>query len=346
LTDASATAPNSEAPVPRRRFGLGDRIFRGTSFGFAAGLVVLLVVMAVVLAGQGGHTFAKFGVHFVTGRSWAPNFDRFGALPLIFGSLVTSAMAIVLAVPVAVGLAVLMNESGGRWLRTGLAVLVDLLAAVPSVVYGLWGIFVMAPVFDHHLEPFLSRTVGKVPLLGALFRGNPNGGDLFTAGVILAVMILPIVTAVTREIIAVVPREQREAAMALGATRYETIRMAVLPYVRNGIFGAAMLGLGRAIGETIAVVMVVGNDPVYVGASLFHGGETIPAVIANEFREASTGGLHRSALLALALVLMAVAFLVAGASRFVVGRAQRTAGGAAPPTPEAVALETGKGMGA
>jgi phosphate transport system permease protein len=299
---------------------LGDRIFSSTSAAFAVGLIALLILMAVILGIQGSRAISHLGIGFLTGRSWAPNFNRFGALPEIFGTFVTSALALVLAVPVSVGLALLLNESGSGWIRNGLAVFVDLLAAVPSVVYGLWGIFVMAPVFDHTVEPFLTKTIGKVPVIGALFRGNPNGGDIFTAGVILAVMILPIVTAVTREVIAVVPRELREAAKALGATRYETIRMAVLPYARSGIVGASMLGLGRALGETIAVLMVIGNNVTYIGASLFHPGETIPAVIANEFREASSGGLHRSALIALALLLMVIALLMAALSRLVVRR--------------------------
>ena len=277
--------------------------------------------MAVVLGAQSVRAFSHLGFGFVVGRNWAPNFDKFGALPLIFGTFVTSALALVMAIPVSVGLAILLNESGSGFVRNGLAVFVDLLAAVPSVVYGLWGIFVMAPVFDHTVEPFLTKTLGRIPIVGALFRGNPNGGDIFTAGVILAVMILPIITAVTREVIAVVPREQREAAKALGATRYETIRIGVLPYARSGIVGASMLGLGRALGETIAVLMLIGNDPTYIGASLFHSGETIPAVIANEFREASSGGLHRSALLALAMLLMVIALLTAALSRLVVRRA-------------------------
>src|SRR5207244_2289706 len=257
-------------------------------------------------------------------RSWNPVFGReeFGALPFIFGTLVTAAVAIVLAVPVAVGLAILLNEVTSGWLRNPLAVLVDLLAAIPSVVYGLWGLFVMKPVFDHTVEPFLTRTVGRVPLIGALFRGNPNGGDLFTAGVILAIMILPIVTAVTREVVAVVSRDLREGALALGATRYETIRMAVLPFARGGIVGATMLGLGRALGETIAVAMVVGNG-LGIGASLFKSGYTIPAIIANEFREATNVGLHRSALLALAVILVAIALLLAAMSRLLVRRTER-----------------------
>jgi phosphate transport system permease protein len=185
----------------------------------------------------------------------------------------------------------------------------------------LWGLFILLPIFDHHVEPFLTRTLGKVPVIGGLFAPNVNGGtaggDVFTAGVILAIMILPIVTAVSREVIAVVPRDLREAAMALGATRYEAIRMAVLPYARSGIVGATMLGLGRALGETIAVAMVIGNG-LGIHLSLFNSGYTIPAVIANEFREAT--GLHKSALVTLALLLMVIALLMATLSRALVRR--------------------------
>jgi phosphate transport system permease protein len=176
------------------------------------------------------------------------------------------------------------------------------------------------------VEPFLTKTIGKVPVVGALFQGNPSGGDLFTAGVILAIMILPIVTAVTREVVAVVPKDLREGALALGATRYETIRMAVLPYARSGIVGATMLGLGRALGETIAVSLVVGNG-LGIGASLFKPGFTIPAVIASEFREATGVGVHRSALLALAVVLVAIAFILAALSRLLVRRTEKLIGG-------------------
>ena len=301
----------------------------------AVGLVLLLALMLWVLGSGAARAFGKFGIHFLTGRNWNPVFGReqFGALPFVCGTLVTSAVAIVLAVPVAVGLAVLLNEVRSGWLRDPLAVFVDLLAAIPSVVYGLWGLFIMKPVFDRTVEPFLTKTIGKVPAVGSLFRGNASGGDLFTAGVILAVMILPIVTAVTREVIAVVPKELREGALALGATRYETIRMAVLPYARSGIVGATMLGLGRALGETIAVSMVVGNG-LGIGASLFKPGFTIPAVIASEFREATNVGVHRSALLALAVVLVGIALILAALSRLLVRRTARlvagpTAGGAA-----------------
>jgi len=244
--------------------------------------------------------------------------------PLFKGT--SAAVALVLAVPSSVGLAVLLNEVRSGVVRNPLAVLVDLLAAIPSVVYGLWGLFVMKPVFDHTVEPFLTGTIGKVPVIGSLFQGNPNGGDLFTAGVILAIMILPIVTAVTREVVAIVPSELREGALALGATRYETIRMAVLPYARSGIVGATMLGLGRALGETIAVSLVVGNG-LGIGASLFRPGYTIPAIIASEFREATNVGVHRSALLALAVVLVAISLVLAALSRLLVRRTARLARG-------------------
>jgi len=339
---------------------LGDRVFKGTTVVMAVGLIALLGLLLWELATGGSRAFEKFGLHFLTGRNWNPVFGReeFGALPFVVGTLVTSAIAIVLAVPVAVGLALLLNEVRTGWLRDPLAVFVDLLAAIPSVVYGLWGLFIMKPVFDHEVEPFLTTTIGRVPFIGDLFRGakycvqidastgachkfgyNSNGGDLFTAGVILAIMILPIVTAVTREVVAVVPRDLREASLALGATRYEMVRMAVLPYARSGIVGATMLGLGRALGETIAVSMVVGNG-LGIGASLFRPGFTIPAVIASEFREATSVGVHRSALLALALVLVVIALILAALSRLLVRRTVRLVSGPPPSeTTEAPVLE-------
>lgn len=336
-TDTTTTrrdAPGPPTGARRRRVRPGDAVFKGASATVAVAIVGLLVLIVVNLAANGDRALSRFGLHFLTARDWNPLKDVFGALPFVFGTIVTSLIAIVLAVPVSVGLALLVNEIPSGWLRNPIAVLVDLLAAIPSVVYGLWALFIMLPVFDRRVEPFLQATVGRVPLVGALFRGAPVpghahstvGGDLFTAGVILAVMILPIVTAVTREVIATAPRDLREAALGLGATRYEAIRMAVLPYARSGIVGAVMLGLGRALGETIAVAMVVGNNP-FVGTSLFRAGYTIPAVIANEFREATNVGVHRSALLALALVLMAIALILAALSRLLVRRSALIVGG-------------------
>ncbi|TMK31886.1 MAG: phosphate ABC transporter permease subunit PstC [Actinobacteria bacterium] len=320
----------SRASPVQRRSRLGDRLFAGWTGAVALGLVGLLALLLAELIVGGWRTFDRFGLGFFLGRAWNPVRGReaFGALPFIFGTLVTSAVAVALAVPVAVGLALLLNEVRG-FVRAPLASFVDVLAAIPSVVYGLWGLFVLKPFLDRHIEPFMTSTIGTVPVAGALFRGNPNGPDLFTAGVILAIMILPIVTAVTREVVAVVPRELREGALALGATRYESIRMAVLPYARSGIVGATMLGLGRALGETIAVSMIVGNVP-RIGASLFEPGATIPSWIASSFREATSVGLHRSALMALAVVLVIVAFVLAALSRLLVRRTASLVSGETP----------------
>jgi phosphate transport system permease protein len=274
-----------------------------------------------VLLKGGADAFRTFGWSLITGRNWNPVAGRqsFGALPFILGTLITSTLAVVMAVPISVGLALLLNEMPSSWLRNPLAVFIDLLAAIPSVVYGLWGFYFLVPIFDKHIEPALANTLGAIPIIGKLFQNEAgSGGNIFVAGVILAIMIVPIVTAVTREVVAIVPHELREGAMALGATRYEVIRMSVLPFARSGIVGATMLGLGRALGETIAVAMVIGNS-TKLGLSLFRPGYTIPAVIANEFREASTG-LHKSALLALALMLVVISMVLAALSRLVVGR--------------------------
>jgi phosphate transport system permease protein len=262
-------------------------------------------------------TFRAFGLRFITSAQWNPVTNQFGALPYIYGTVVTSLIAIALALPVSLGLALLLNEVRSGWVRNPLTVLVDLLAAIPSVVYGLWGIFVMAPFLNRFLEPLLGATLGKLPLVGRMFQPTPSAGNMLNAGIILAVMVIPIITAVSREVIAIVPRDLREAALAMGATRYEAIKMAVLPYARNGIVGATMLGLGRALGETIAVSMLIGNG-LGISASLLSPGYTIPAVIANEFREAAATGLHRSSLLALAVLLVLIALALAALSRMLV----------------------------
>ncbi len=306
----------AEAPVTRR-LRIGDGIFRSTSVVVSAALIVLLIGMLGVLLATALPTFRTFGLKFVIGTQWNPITDQFGALPYIYGTLMTSAIAIVLALPVSLGLALLLNEVRSSIVRNPLTVLVDLLAAIPSVVYGLWGIFVMAPVLNDTLEPALGNTLGRIPGIGALFQPTTSAGNMLNAGIILAVMVIPIITAVSREVIAIVPTDLREAALALGATRYETIKMAVLPYARNGLVGATMLGLGRALGETIAVAMLIGNG-LGISASLLAPGYTIPAVIANEFREATAIGLHRSSLLALAVILVLIALVLAAASRMLV----------------------------
>lgn len=339
LDEAGSDGTGSSWVSPRRS-RLLDRGFSWTTALIAAGLILLLAYLITDLMTGSWRTFSRFGFGFFTGTEWNPVRGRevFGALPFIFGTLLTSATAVVLAVPVAVGLALLLNQVRGV-IANPLATFVDILAAIPSVVYGLWGLFVLKPFFDTTVEPFLADTIGKVPVIGRLFSGNANGPDVFTAGVILAIMILPIVTAVTREVLAVVPRDQREAALALGATRWESIRMAVLPYARSGIVGATVLGLGRALGETIAVSMVVGNVP-RIGVSLLGPAATIPSWIASSFREATSVGLHRSALLALAVVLVIMAFIMAITSRLLVRRTELSVEREIEPEPTASALRT------
>jgi phosphate transport system permease protein len=299
-------------------------MLRALTAGAGVALIALLAYLLWTLVEGGAPAFAAFGLKFFTGRQWDPVNNAFGALPFIYGTVVTSTIAIAIALPVSVGLALLLNEVKSRLVRNPLTVLVDLLAAIPSIVYGLWGLFVMAPFLNTYLAPVLSATLGRVPGLGSLFVPSPAAGNMLNAGIILAIMIVPIITAVSREVIATVPHDLREAALALGATRYESIRMAVLPYARSGIVGATMLGLGRALGETIAVAMLIGNG-LGISASLLSPGYTIPAVIANEFREATSTGLQHSALLALALTLVAISFLLAAISRLLVRRSQRMA---------------------
>ena len=318
---SSRTEHDAETPV-RRRLRIGDSILSGTTVLISVGLVALLAGLLWVLEQGAAPALMKYGLNFFTSRQWDPVNDRFGALPYIYGTVVTSALAILFALPISVGLALLLNEVRSKWLRNPLAVLVDLLAAIPSVVYGLWGLFVLAPFLNKYLAPALAATLGRLPVLSSLFVPTPAVGNMLNAGIILAIMIIPIITAVTREVIATVPHDLREAAMALGATRYESIRMAVLPHARSGIVGATMLGLGRALGETIAVSMLIGNG-LGISASLLAPGYTIPAIIANEFREATSTGMQHSALLALALVLVAIALFLAAASRLLVRRSER-----------------------
>ena len=310
---------------------LPDRVLKWGLSGLAAGVLILIGYFFVRLIGQSSSAFDHVGVlHFFFRNNWdvaqlqqgaacagGGGACTFGAGALILGTLITSAVALVIGVPIAVGTALYVTELCPRRARGPLAILVDLLAAVPSVVYGLWGVFVLIP----HLKGFqqsLANTFSFLPFVG----GSVAGPSYFIGGLILAIMILPIVSAVAREVISTVPQENKEAALALGATRWEMMRYAVLPYARPGITGGAMLGLGRAIGETIAVVLVIGNSPT-LGHSIFQQGYTLAAVIANEFGEAAATPVHRSALFAAGLVLFVLTLLVnIVARRFVVRRAR------------------------
>ena len=308
---------------------LPDRALKYGLTALAALILALIVYFFIRLVGEARPAFAKEGVPgFVFGNDWNVGAEHFGALPLLVGTMITSALALLIGVPVAVAAAVYATELCPLRLRAPLTMLVELLAAVPSVVYGLWGIFFLAPKLQG-AEQWLADRLSFIPFIGGGLVTIPN---YFITGLILAIMILPIVSAISREVMATVPADHKEAALGLGATRWEMIRLAVLPYCRSGIVGGAMLGLGRAIGETIAVTILIGDSPT-LSHHLFNQGYSLAAVIANEFGEAQ--GVHRSALFAAGLVLFVLTLLVNGVARLLVARAARGSSSGAPGAPGA-----------
>lgn len=302
---------------------LGDGMFRWTTrlMAYAIGLLLLLLLWEVI--GSSTAAREKFGWGFVSGRVWDPVGEEFGALPFIFGTLVSSAIALLIAVPLGVGTALFLTDLAPRWLRQPLVMLVEMLAGIPSVILGLWGVFVMVPFLRESGFPLLRELFG----FSALFSGPVYGVSMLAGGIIIAIMILPIITSVSREILRSVPNLQREAAYALGATRWEVTRIAVLSYARSGIFGAAILGLGRALGETMAVTMVIGNR-AEISASLLAPGYTLASVIANEFAEASSD-VYLAALFEIALVLLAITVLVNALAQLLLKGMNRKLGGGA-----------------
>jgi phosphate transport system permease protein len=305
--------------VATRRINGGDRAFQIVALG--AGLLVLaiLALIAVSTTREAWPAFRAEGLGFVTQDDWVPSEGRFGALAFLYGTVLVSFIALLLSVPVSLGIALYANESAPRRFRRPVVYLLDLLAAIPSVVYGLWGVLVLAPA----LQPVFASVAEAVegwPVLGAVFGPGSSGRSFLTAGIILGIMITPIITSLSREVIATVPSSQREAAYGMGATRWEMIRSAVLPWSQGGIVGAVMLGLGRAMGETIAVALVIGST-AQITADIFAPGDAMAAVIANQFGEAA--GLHRSALIGLGVVLFVVTIAVNVAARGLVGRMDR-----------------------
>jgi phosphate transport system permease protein len=317
-------APRGRVARPHRR---RDRVLDNL-FVWLTGAAVLVVVsfvaeIAYLLIIQSLPTIRLFGYHFLLTSTWnAPN-TVFGAFWLILGTLITSAIALLIGVPVSLGIAMFLSEEAPGWLRTPLAALVELLAAVPSVVYGLWGIFVLCPYMYQNVNPVLANTLGGVPGIGPWFALKPTGGfDILTAGVVLGIMVIPTISAISREAMSAVPRSQREAALAIGATRWETTRTAVVPYASSGIVGAIILGLGRALGETMAVTMTIGNAGGGLPTSLLGQGQTIASAIANEIN--STGyPLERTALFEAGLILLLVTLSVNVVARVLVRRSFR-----------------------
>jgi phosphate transport system permease protein len=300
---------------------VGDRIYSLTILLFASAVPLLLIFIAWEIGVAGWPALREFGFGFLTSSTWDPVRGVFGAAPAIYGTVVSSIVALMIATPLALGVAIFLSELAPGWLRQPVAFFVDLLAAIPSVVYGLWGIFVLLPLLREHVMPFLSDSLG----LGAtpLFSGPAYGPSMLAAGVILAIMVLPYISSVSREVLLAVPRSQREAALALGATRWEAVRGAVLPYARSGIVGGIILGLGRALGETMAVTMLIGNRHE-IASSLFAPGYTMASLIANEFAEAS-GDLHLSALMAVGFTLFVITIVVNAVARWLVWQVTRGA---------------------
>lgn len=306
---------NPSADIPMER-GQGksfsaDKIYRILLTACAASILLIVLAMLVVI-GQGSlPSIKQFGFTFLYGQVWDPIKGEFGALPFIYGTVVSSVIAVSIATPLSLGVAIFLVEQAPRSIARPIAFLVELLAAIPSVVYGLWAIFVLAPFLREYVQPPLQATLGWLPF----FSGTPTGIGMFTGGLILAIMITPIITAVVRDILEAVPVTQREAALALGATKWETSKI-VLANASSGIAGAVILGLGRAIGETMAVTMIIGNRP-QISASLFDPAYTIASVIANEFTEA-TGDLYLSALIEMGLILFVVTFIVTGLAKLLI----------------------------
>ncbi len=298
--------------VSRGRSGLGDRVYR-TLILASVWLVLLLAAgLVAALTWESWAAMRAFGLRFLVTSHWDPVAGEFGALPFIYGTLVSSLLALLIAVPLSLGAAIFLAELAPAWVRPPVSFLIEMLAAVPSVVYGLWGIFVLVPWLRDWVQPALGRSLGFLPL----FQGPPYGIGMLAAGLILSIMIVPYITSVSREVLLAVPGSQREAALGLGATRWETTRIAVLRYGRSGLIGAILLGLGRALGETMAVTMVIGNRPE-VSISLFAPGYTMASVLANEFTEA-TSDLYVSALVEIGLLLLVVTVLVNGLARLLV----------------------------
>jgi phosphate transport system permease protein len=308
--------------------GPGDPAFFVGSRALAIGVPALLVAIFILLLLDALPALQRYGFAFLTGSTWNPVSEQFGAAAYVFGTVVTSLVALLLAAPVGVGCALFLAEYSPAFLRGPVGFVIELLAAIPSIIYGLWGFFVLAPVMRALIEPFLKNVVGPIPVIGALFTGPVIGRDMLVAGVILAIMILPTVTAVSREVLRAVPDTQREGMLALGATRWETVQKAVLPYARTGIAGAAILGLARALGETMAVTMVIGNSSTRISASLFTPGYTMASAIANQFTEADKA-IYFSALVAVALCLLLVAVVMNVLARVLVWSVAQGPGGAA-----------------
>ena len=307
-----------------RRQRLQDTAFRTATVFFAVLVLMILGGVAVALIDGALPALRAFGVGFVATEVWNPVTEQFGALAPIYGTLVTSAIAMAVGIPVSFGIAIFITEMCPTWLKRPLGIAIELLAGIPSIIYGIWGLFVFAPFMQSTVQPFLIGTLGQLPILEDFFMGPPYGIGILTAGLILGIMVLPFITSITRDVFETVPPMVRESAYGLGATTWEVVWNVVLPYTRTGVVGGVMLGLGRALGETMAVTFVIGNAH-RISSSILAPGTTISASIANEFTEA-VGDVYTSSLVALGLILFLITFAVLTAAKIMLLRLQRKAG--------------------
>ncbi len=308
-----------------RRFRRGDAGFRWATLLSALAVLVLLTGTILALMKGSWLALSTFGFDFLISESWNPVTQQFGAIAPIYGTVVTAVIAMLIGVPVSFGIAIFLTEICPMWLRRPIGIAIELLAGIPSIIYGIWGLFVFAPFLQRHVQPAIIDTFADVPVLNSLFAGPPYGIGVLTAGLILAIMVLPFITAITRDVFETVPPVLKEAAFGIGCTTWEVVRRVVLPYTRVGVIGGVMLGLGRALGETMAVTFVIGNAH-RISASILAPGTTISATIANEFTEAD-GDIYTSSLVALGLILFMITFFVLAAARLMLMRLERRAGG-------------------
>jgi phosphate transport system permease protein len=317
-----ADMPSRAKVIARLR--LGDTGFRLLTKGAAIGVLVILGGVMFSLIVGSLPALREFGFEFLTTQRWNPVTEKFGALAPIYGTIVTSFIAMLIAVPVGLLIATFLTELCPMWLRRPIGIAIELLAGIPSIIYGIWGLFIFAPFLQETLQPFLIAAFGDIPVLSALFAGPPYGIGMLTASLILAIMVLPFITSISRDVFDAVPPVLKEAAYGVGCTTWEVVRYVVLPYTRVGVIGGVMLGLGRALGETMAVTFVIGNAHK-ISASLIAPGTTISATIANEFTEA-VGDLYTSSLIALGLILFGITFIVLAVARYLLLRIERRIG--------------------
>jgi phosphate transport system permease protein len=310
-----------------RRFGRSDARFRGFTLGAALLVIAIFIGLMIALIGGAWLALGKFGFGFLTSTAWNPVTEKFGAGAAIYGTLVSSALAMLIAMPLGIGIAIFLTELCPRALKRPIGTAIELLAGIPSIIYGIWGLFIFAPYFQQHVQPWLIDFFANMPVLQDLFAGPPYGIGMFTASLILSIMILPFISAVTRDVFETVPVALKESAYSLGCTTWEVMWRIVLPFARSGVVGGAMLALGRALGETMAVTFVIGNSH-HINASLFAPATTISATIANEFTEA-LGDLYVSSLVAIGLILFGITFIVLASAQIMLRSLERRAGGRA-----------------